>query len=31
VPAWLGAKLTLMLPDAERHLLGRLLGVEMES
>ena len=31
VPAWLGARLTLMLPDAERNLLGWLLGVEMES
>jgi len=31
VPAWLGARLTLMLPDAERNLLECLLGVEMES
>ena len=29
VPAWLGQRLTLMVPDPERHLLERVLGVEV--
>ena len=31
VPAWVGQRLTLMLPDGERHLLGVALGLELES
>jgi hypothetical protein len=31
VPAWVGQRLTLMVPDAERHLLGVALGLELDS
>jgi 16S rRNA C967 or C1407 C5-methylase (RsmB/RsmF family) len=31
VPAWVGQRLTLMVPDAERVLLGVALGVELEQ